>query len=171
MGAIILTGFMGTGKSTVGRLLAQHLRKPFIDTDDCIEAAEGRSIAAIFADAGEAHFRATEARVVAEAVTRDAVVATGGGAITDPTTYARMHAAGPIICLQCDLEVLLGRLKHDTTRPLLAGTTTRARLTELLTRRAAAYAQADLIVDTTNRAPQDITEEIVRWLEDPSRRS
>ncbi len=94
--SVILTGFMGTGKTTVGQRLAQRLGKASVDTDECIEQLEGRPIAAIFGSDGEAYFRALERRVVVEAVRKDAVVATGGGAIVDPITLARMRAAGAI---------------------------------------------------------------------------
>ena len=106
MSVVTLTGFMGTGKTTVGRLLADRLHKPFVDTDARIEQVEGCSVAAIFATKGEPYFRTLERRVVAAAVAEDAVVATGGGAIVDAENYRRMHAAGPIVCLTADTEVI-----------------------------------------------------------------
>ena len=169
--SVILTGFMGTGKTTIGRQLAQRLGKGFVDTDQRIEQLEGRSVADIFATAGEAYFRELERRVVAEAVKMDAVIATGGGAIVDAANFDRMHAAGPIICLTADVEVILQRTAHDKSRPLLAAHERRARIEELLRTRATAYARADVTIDTSTRSVDNILDEIVAFLQrEPSRR-
>ena len=162
--SVILTGFMGTGKTTVGRRLAQRLGKQFVDTDEQIEQLEGRSIAAIFATDGEAYFRALERRVVAAAMQMDAVVATGGGAIADSANLERMRAAGPIICLTADLEVILQRTAADTSRPLLGDTARRERISELLGQRAAAYARADVSIDTSQRSIDAVLDDIVTFL-------
>jgi shikimate kinase len=164
MSAVMLTGFMGTGKTTVGRALAARLQKPFVDTDEQVERLAGCSIAAIFATKGEAHFRALERRVVAETAQQDAVVATGGGAIVDPLNYQHMHAAGTIVCLTADVDVLVARTASDTTRPLLPAAERRARIAALLAERAGAYAQADAVIDTSQRSIAAVVEEIVSFL-------
>ena len=163
MSAVILTGFMGTGKTTIGRLLAERLHQPFIDTDARIEQLEGATVATIFAQKGEPYFRQLERRVVADALTHDAVVATGGGAIVDPENCRRMRAAGAIICLSAAVDVILGRTA-GASRPLLPPAERRARICELLAARAAAYAQADLTVDTSSRSAQDVAQEIIAFL-------
>ena len=162
--SVILTGFMGTGKTTVGRRLAHRLGKQFIDTDERVEESEGRPIAAIFETDGEAHFRAVERRVIGEAVKTAAVVATGGGAIADPINYQCMHQAGPIICLTAGLEEILQRTSPDQNRPLLGVGNRRVRVHQLLSERAAAYAQADLTIDTSGRSVDAIVEEILSYL-------
>jgi shikimate kinase len=164
MSVVILTGFMGTGKTTIGRRLAAQLRMPFVDTDECIVQREGRSIAAIFADRGEPYFRVVERQVIGEAVRADAVVATGGGAIIDPANYECMDAAGPVVCLTADVEVIIERTAADTSRPLLSTGERRARVQQLLAERAAAYARADLTVDTSRRPVDAVVEEILMFL-------
>jgi shikimate kinase len=168
--SVILTGFMGTGKTTIGRQLARRLGKGFVDTDQRIEQLEGRSVAAIFAAAGEAYFRELERRVVAEAVKMDAVVATGGGAIVDAANFERMHAAGPIICLTADVEVILQRTAYNKNRPLLDAKERRQRVEELLRVRSAAYARADLAIDTSSRSVDNILDDLVAFLQRESNR-
>jgi shikimate kinase / 3-dehydroquinate synthase len=162
--SVILTGFMGTGKTTVGQRLAECLGKEFVDTDRHIEQLEGRSVAAIFAMEGEAYFRAIERRVIAQTMRMGAVVATGGGAIMDPTNFERMRAAGPIICLTAEVDVLLQRTSADDSRPLLADSERRKRVNELLHERAAAYSQADVAIDTSHRTVEGVLDEILAFL-------
>ncbi|MFQ5664880.1 MAG: shikimate kinase [Candidatus Binatia bacterium] len=163
MMSVILTGFMGTGKTTVGRLLAARLHKPFIDTDHRIEQLEGTSIASIFATKGEPYFRRIERRVIAETVRQDAVIATGGGAIVDQANYERMHAAGPIICLTADIDVILRRTAPNDTRPLL-GSEPGTRVRQLMSERAPVYARADVTIDTSDRSATAVLEEILAFL-------
>ena len=154
MTQIILTGFMGTGKTEVGRRLAHALGRPFVDTDRLIEAKAGRRVAEVFATDGEAHFRALEREAVAEACgIPDAVVATGGGALTDPESHGRLAAAGPIVCLTATPQEILKRVGDARTRPLLASCTSAAerlaRIEALLAARAAVYRGATHTIDTT----------------------
>ncbi|HYD47584.1 MAG TPA: shikimate kinase [Terriglobales bacterium] len=166
MSIVTLTGFMGTGKTTVGKRLAEALGKPFVDTDALIEVRAGASVAEIFANQGEAHFRALEREVVAEAVQADAVVATGGGAIVDDVNYRAMHAAGPIVCLQASPETLVRRTGHDRSRPLLNDPKRRERISALLAERAAMYARADLTIDTTGTPVSQVVKRIRTFLRD-----
>jgi len=167
---VILTGFMGTGKTTVGRQLARRLGKQFVDTDQQIEELEGRSIADIFATDGETAFRAVERRVVAEAVSKDAVVATGGGAILDGTNLDHMRDAGPIICLTAATDVILERTATNSDRPLLNSNERRQRIEALLRDRASAYAHADFVVDTSHRSVASVLDDIVEFLKRESKR-
>jgi shikimate kinase len=151
---IILTGFMGTGKTEVGRRLAHTLGRPFVDTDRLIEAKAGRRIAEIFATDGEARFRALEREAVAEACgIADAVVATGGGALADPESHGRLATAGPIVCLTATPREILKRVGDARTRPLLASCRSAAerleRIEALLAARAAVYRSATHTIDTT----------------------
>src|SRR5437762_10029536 len=119
MGAIVLTGFMGTGKSGVGRRLATRLGRAFVDTDQLVERRAGKSVAAIFADDGEPAFRALERDAVATAAARgDAVIAVGGGAVLDATNLTRLRAAGVVVCLTAAAETILRRVGDASQRPL-----------------------------------------------------
>jgi shikimate kinase len=167
---IILTGFMGTGKSTVGKVLADRLGVPFIDTDVEVERVAGRPIKEIFREDGESYFRQLERRAIATAVLQDAVVATGGGAIVDAENYERMHAAGPIVCLVAPPEVIVQRIAANQDRPLLHGDDPGRRVRQLLAERAAAYARADHAVDTSTRSVEAVVEEILSLANPPLER-
>lgn len=164
MAQIILTGFMGTGKTEVGRRLARALSRTFVDTDHLVEVAAGRRIADVFAEEGEAHFRALERDAVRQALTMpDAVVATGGGALLDPETRQRLLAAGPVVCLTATPEEILRRVGGAADRPLLAGRDRAARLAairDLLAARESAYRLASHRVDTTGRTPDDVAADV-----------
>jgi len=172
MATVVLTGFMGTGKTRIGERLAQRLERPFVDTDSLIEQREGCSVAAIFAAAGEAHFRAAERRAVAEACAMaDAVIATGGGAIMDPDNRAALRAAAPIVCLTARPAVILARAtRAGASRPLLQDDDPTARIAALLAERADAYAQADLTLDTSDRRIDDLVADIEAFLRTHPRR-
>jgi shikimate kinase / 3-dehydroquinate synthase len=154
---VILTGFMATGKSEVGRRLARRLGRPFVDLDKMVEAAAGKTVASIFAAEGEARFRQLERGAVEEACrVPDAVIATGGGTLLDPENRRRLASAGPIVCLSASPEEILRRIGDAASRPLLAeangGPTTKtdrlARIRGLLAERAPVYALATHAVDT-----------------------
>lgn len=163
--AIFLTGFMGTGKSTVGRSLAKRLGLRFVDLDVEIERRAGRTISAIFADAGEERFREMEADALRAVAPCDAVVATGGGAIVAADNRATMRAAGPIICLTARIEELVRRTAKDSKRPLLVGDDVESRVRRLLAARAEAYAEADLQIDTTGVPVAKVVRRIMDYLE------
>jgi shikimate kinase len=164
MRTIVLMGFMGTGKSEVGRRLARRLGCAFIDTDRLIEERAGKSVSAIFAEDGEVQFRAMEAEVVAEAAGRaGSVIAVGGGAVVDPTNAARLREAGVMVHLTADPETILARVGAAGSRPLLAGRDPRAAVNRLLDERRAAYeAAADVTVDTSTRTVDEVVDEIRR---------
>jgi shikimate kinase len=147
---IALVGLMGAGKSSVGRRLARSLGLPFRDADTEIEKAAGRTVSDIFAQYGEVEFRQGERKVIARLL-RDPphVLATGGGAFVDPETRALLKAGAVTIWLKASLDTLAHRVARRDTRPLLKGKDPRQVLSELMERRHPIYAQADLVVETT----------------------
>lgn len=149
--AVVLTGLMGSGKSEVGAALARRLGWRVVDTDAEIVAREGRSIAALFREGGEAHFRAIEEDVLRDVTRRtETVIATGGGAILSSANRRRMKRAGPIIYLKAPVDVLLARLGGDPGRPLL-GDDPRAALERLQGERAALYEDGSIVVDAAQQ--------------------
>lgn len=154
---LILAGFMGVGKSTVGQLCAQRLGFEFVDTDAVIAAREGMSIAEIFARHGEAHFRACERALVAELqARRRCVIATGGGMVVDDDNRHALLASGIGVCLTATPEAILKRVGGEhaaRTRPLLRADDVRARIAELLRARAPMYADFPYHIDTTGHSP------------------
>jgi shikimate kinase len=162
---IVLTGFMATGKTEVGRRLARMLGRPFIDTDGIVEASEGRTVAQIFAADGEARFRALERAAVEQAcAVSDAVIATGGGALLDAENRHRLAAAGPIICLAASPAEIVKRTGHGVDRPLLTGDNGKAdrlgRIGALLAERAPTYALATHTVDTSGLTVDEVAERV-----------
>ncbi|MDQ3707294.1 MAG: shikimate kinase [Chloroflexota bacterium] len=161
---LVLAGFMGTGKSTVGKLLAARLQRPFVDTDALIIQKAGMPISKIFAVHGEPHFRDIERQVCLEvAATRDAVVATGGGALMDPVTRAAFQAEGVVVLLTCARNTLLDRLEESArrgARPLL-GDDFATQIDRLLTARVPVYGSLPLRVDTTHLDPAEVAEKVL----------
>ena len=158
---VVLTGFMGTGKTTVGLVLANLLDFAFVDTDQIIEADHG-PIPVIFAEQGEAAFRAIEQHVAANLANRSGtVIATGGRLMLDPINASELGRTGRVFCLTAPVEVILERVLGDGTahRPLLDGDDAAGRITTLLAERAEAYAAFDS-VDTNGRSPEAIAREI-----------
>ncbi len=159
---LVLTGFMGTGKSEVARRVAERLGRPFVDMDVLIEEREGMSIPDIFAQKGEAYFRRLEAELVRELAAQEGlVIATGGGALVPEENRRIMVASGVVICLWADEETLIARLKEDTHRPLLNRPDWQAFLHELLERRRPAYAALPHHVDTTGKSVDEVADEVV----------
>ena len=164
-GNVVLTGFMGTGKSTVGRALAELLELEFFDTDHLIEADHG-PIPVIFAEQGEAAFRSIESDVAAELAARKGlVIATGGRLMLDPNNATALAATGRVFCLSAPVEVILERVIGDGTahRPLLDGDDPDGRIRALLTERAEAYGTFEQ-VDTVSRSPTAIAADIAARL-------
>ncbi len=159
---------MGAGKSSVGRALAARLGWPFIDSDEEIERAAGRTIAEIFAEHGESEFRRLESRTLAGLPERDTVIALGGGAIGSPENRAVLESKGTLIWLDASIEALVARTSRDASRPLLANLSRServARLQALLSERRPAYAQAKLRIATDGQTPQQVAAEISSKLE------
>lgn len=169
---IILIGFMGTGKTTVGRRLAAALGKEFVDTDAEVERITGLTVAQIFARYGERRFRAEEALAVARACAgRGRVISTGGGAVLDPANVAAMRRAGMVVWLTATPEIIQRRVGRRSDRPLLARDNSLEHIRELLSKREPHYrACADFTVDTSALSVGEVVEEIIKRLagkEDP----
>ena len=162
---IVLTGFMGTGKSTVGRLLADRLGWEFVDTDALIEERHG-PIPAIFADHGEERFRTLEREVAAEVGgRRGTVVATGGRLLLDPANEAVLGSTGIIVCLSASVDVLVERLTRGAgQRPLLHGHDPATRIRYLLAERASGYGRFPQVV-TDGRAPDEVVDAVLALVE------
>ncbi len=169
-GPVFLTGFMGVGKTRVGRILARELGRCFLDTDRMVEQCTDKSIAEIFADEGEAHFRQLERDCVLETCQRpDAVVALGGGAITRADNVAAVRCAGILVCLKADVDTIFARVRRRSNRPLLAGLdpqAQRAKIESLLRERAPFYDQAHIELYTTQaQTPEDTAGQLLDLLE------
>lgn len=159
---LILIGFMGTGKSTIGKLLAARLGFECLDTDQLIADRAGRSVSEIFAALGEADFRIRERAAAAEVAAMDRkVVATGGGFVLQPENIGLVRQNGLIVALTATPEAIWERVRTDTERPLLQVPQPLERIREMLAQRAPFYRRADLIVDTTAKEPEAIAAEIV----------
>ncbi|HOX25773.1 MAG TPA: 3-dehydroquinate synthase [Candidatus Krumholzibacteria bacterium] len=154
---LVVVGFMGTGKTAVGRELAALLERPFIDLDDVIAERAGRSISGIFAAEGEAGFRDRERAAVAGfAEPCGCVLATGGGVLLDPRNRDLLAAGGDLVLLRAAPAVLAERLAADRDRPLLRGATDlRARIEDLLAARERAYTGCPYTLDTSELAPNE----------------
>src|SRR2546423_6658870 len=155
---VLLVGLPGAGKSTTGRRLAKILAVPFADSDDVVEAAQGRTVREIFADSGEVAFRVLERDAVIESLDSfDGVLSLGGGALSAPETRAALIASGvPVVFLDAPVATLLARVGDGRTRPLLTDDPER-RLAALAEQRRPFYVEvAKLHVDTASRTPGQV---------------
>jgi shikimate kinase len=160
---IVLVGFMGTGKSAAGKRLAARLGWRFADTDTLIEAAAGKTVTALFATDGEAHFRDLETQAVAQAGALDnTVLACGGGVVLRRENMETLARNGIVVCLTASPEAIFARVRHSHGRPLLAAADPLARIRELLAARAPFYRQCPVTIDTTGLGIDDVVEKIVR---------
>jgi shikimate kinase len=162
---IYLVGFMGTGKTAVGRYLAKSLGLELVDVDYLIVKKEGRSISDIFAQSGEPYFRKVEKETLKEVAAKvRQVVDCGGGIVIDPENIMLMKQLGRLICLSARPEVILERTKMHTHRPLLNVVDPLAKIKELLEARKSYYAKADFMVDTSNLTVEQVAEKVLEWL-------
>lgn len=163
---IILTGMMGSGKSTIGRILAERLGWLYVDTDSLITLEAEKEITELFATKGEAYFRRLEKEALLAALKGDRqVIATGGGAVLDQNNRKAMRKNGRVIYLRTGIEELLNRLGRGEDRPLLNGFEIRERLTRLLAEREEFYRQAEIIIDTDQLSPEEVVEKILHKID------
>lgn len=161
---VVLVGFMGTGKTTVGAALSKELGIVQKDLDEVIVAKEGCSIPTLFAERGEAYFRDAESRYLNELLDEgEHILTTGGGVVLRPQNVASMLRKGIVVALSASEEELIKRLENDTGRPLLAGGVAE-RVRTLLQQRAGAYDFAPIQIETTGKSLQAIVAEITNHL-------
>jgi shikimate kinase len=159
---IALIGFMGAGKTSVGRLVAEHLHFNYLDTDEMIQAATGRSIAEIFSRDGEAAFRALEEKIVGDLAGKtQTVIATGGGLPANPKNLANLKTHALLVCLWASPAKIWERVKNQTHRPLLHDANPQAKISELLAARALFYKQADVLLNTELRSLREVAQQVV----------
>lgn len=160
---LLLVGFMGTGKSTLGRLLARRWNRPFVDTDEAVERLAGKSVAEIFAQDGEPAFRALERRVVEGGLpAAGAIIACGGGLVVPEGMGSLVASKGVVVTLFASPESILRRVGGRSHRPLLAGDDPAARVRELLAAREKAYLSCGIAVYTDGRTLQQMAETVER---------
>ncbi len=162
-GHIFLIGFMGCGKSTVSKELSRLTGRSAYEMDQVIEEEEGMAIRDIFAQKGEEYFRGLETGLCRRfSEMEPAVVSCGGGTVMRPENVEAMRACGRIVLLTADPQTIFERVRYDTGRPLLNGHMEPGYIAELMEKRRPAYeAAADLIVQTDQKDPEQIAEEIL----------
>ena len=168
---LALVGFMGCGKSSVGRLAGKDLGFEFVDTDALVEERAGISISEIFATEGEAAFRRLERETLAELETRTGlIIATGGGAIVDPENLASLKRHALVVCLWAGAEAIHERTKHQSHRPLLQGDDPLGTICRMLAEREPIYKQADVIINTELRPQREVVLQVRLQFEESRKR-
>ena len=157
---------MAVGKSAVGRNLAKRLYKHFVDLDRMIEKRAGLKVREIFDAKGETYFRELEKQTLADVLKLPGhVIATGGGVVMDEENLRLLREKTLLVCLMASTDAILARVGNGTKRPLLKGPNRRERVEELLKQRADKYAQAHIIVDTSQLTLQQVVDQIVSAVE------
>ena len=163
---------MGTGKSSVGRMVAAQLHFDFVDTDQLVEARAGKRISDIFAQSGEAGFREIEQRVVEElGAMRQTVMATGGGLGANPDNLTSLKQHALVVCLWATPEVIWQRVRTQTHRPLLQCADPMEKISELLAVRGPIYRQADILISTGMRSIKEVAFQVRHSFEEARRGS
>lgn len=158
---IVLVGLMGAGKTCIGRRLARRLQMSFVDADEEIVTVTGASISEFFRRYGESEFRECERRVIARLLDAPQVLATGGGAFVDTATRDLIKRRGISVWLRADLDLLHKRTRGRGGRPLLETGDPRATLAALMVARHPIYAQADIVIDSHDEAPEKTTDHVL----------
>ena len=160
---LILAGFMGTGKSALGRQLAHRWQRQFLDTDDLVEKLAGASVADIFAQQGEEHFRALERKVIEELIPPSgAIIACGGGLVVPPGMAELVRSKGVVITLFASVDTIIRRTANKTRRPLLKGDDPEVKIRDLMKKREQAYMKAGIAVYTDGRSLQQLCVNVER---------
>lgn len=160
---LYLVGFMGTGKSTVGRQVARQLGFQFLDSDHEIERVAGKPVAKIFAEEGEPRFRALEREFIEHGhPAQRGIIACGGGLVVPPGMLELLHARGVVICLHAPIDTILKRTMHTNHRPLLQVDDREKRLRELYAQREEIYRRTGTMVLTDSRPLREITGHVLR---------
>jgi shikimate kinase len=160
--SVVLVGFMGAGKSVVGRAVARMTGAEFVDLDSTIEAEAGMSVSEIFQALGESGFREIERRVLRQVVAVGGkVVATGGGAFLDPENRSVLKGYAAVVHLDASPETVLRRLGKDDRRPLLRGEDRDSRVRELMAARRTAYEEADISISTDHKTVTEVASLVV----------
>ena len=160
---IVLLGFMGTGKTAVGKILAQKLSLKFVDLDNLIEEEMGMSISDIFFNFGEPYFRDLEKEIVRRiSFKKNLVIATGGGVVLDDENMENLRRHGILITLMASVEEIYRRISQTKNRPLLDVPYPEKTIKEMLELRRPRYELADFTVNTSGRSVEDVAEEILR---------
>jgi shikimate kinase len=159
---LALVGFMGTGKTSVGRVVAEQLHFEFLDTDELIQSRTGRTINDIFGKDGEPAFRMLERQVVGELAGRTkTVISTGGGLPANLENLTALKAHALVVCLWASPERIWERVRHQSHRPLLHDSDPERKIHELLKIRAPFYRQADVLINTDQRSAREVAQQIV----------
>ncbi|MEH7458900.1 shikimate kinase [Bacillus pseudomycoides] len=161
MKSIYITGYMGAGKTTIGKALSKELDIAVVDTDQKIEEKQGKLIRDIFAEEGENTFRQYESEMLRSLSTSNMIITTGGGIVERAENRQWMKENGKVVYLYCDPYVIAERLREDTTRPLFQKENIEAFVKKFENRRAY-YEEADIHIDTTNKSVEEIMEELER---------
>jgi shikimate kinase len=160
---IAIIGLMGSGKSTIGALLAKKIRLNFVDIDEEIEKRTNTTISEIFKKKGEPFFRKLETTTIEEFATKsNQIISTGGGAVQNEQNLKILQQNSTLIYLKTSLNVIFERIKNETQRPLLQNSDPLGTLQELLEKRQKNYEKADIIVDTDNKTTDEIVNEIIK---------
>lgn len=159
---IALIGFMGTGKSTVGRLVAEQLKFDFLDTDALIEQRSGKKITEIFAQHGEPAFRELEAQLVQELSQRHrTIISTGGGLPTNPSNLDSLKQHSLVVCLWATPEHIYERVRDQAHRPLLHDPEPLTKIRQLLSAREKFYKQADVLLNSDLRSAREVAQQVI----------
>ena len=160
---IILLGFMGTGKSVVGKKLSRILKRELVDTDKLIEKKAGKSIPEIFSEDGEEHFRDLESEVAKEvSKNKNCVIITGGGIVLREDNIRTLRKNGILICLEASPEAIYERVKRDKYRPLLQVENPLQKIKDMLEYRKIFYDEADYFIDTSELTINEVVDEVIK---------
>ena len=159
---LALIGFMGTGKSAVGRSVADQLKFQLLDTDELIETRAGKTISEIFSQSGEPAFREMERQLVEELMRHTgSVISTGGGLPINPVNLQNLKAHSLVVCLWASPEKIFERVGEQSHRPLLKSADPLAKIRELLSLREPAYRQADVLINTEMRSVKEVAQQVI----------